>query len=73
MREKGTSYQNQLDLVRKDLAIKYIDVAELSICEIAFLLGFSEQSAFNRRFKKWTGASPGKFRKKYQLFRDHVI
>ena len=34
-----------------------------SIGDIAFLTGFSEQSAFNRAFKKWTNQTPSEFRK----------
>ena len=34
-----------------------------NIGEIAFLTGFSEQSAFNRAFKKWTKQTPSDFRK----------
>jgi AraC-like DNA-binding protein len=40
--------------------------AELSLVDIAFLLGFSEQSAFNRAFKRWTGQTP-------QAFRDQLL
>jgi AraC-like DNA-binding protein len=36
----------------------------MTICDIAFLLGFSEQSAFNHAFKKWTGKTPGEYRKR---------
>ncbi len=36
--------------------------AELSVGEIAFLLGFSEVSAFTRAFKRWTGVSPREWR-----------
>jgi AraC-like DNA-binding protein len=35
--------------------------------DIAFLLGFSEQSAFSRAFKKWTGTSPIKFRENLDI------
>jgi len=33
------------------------------LTEIAFMLGFSEHSAFSRAFKRWTGYSPSAFRK----------
>ena len=34
-----------------------------SLSEIAFLTGFSEQSAFTRAFKRWTGQTPASYRK----------
>jgi AraC-like DNA-binding protein len=34
--------------------------------DIGLELGFSERSAFHRAFKKWTGASPGEFRRRLQ-------
>jgi len=34
-----------------------------SVMDIAMELGFSERSAFHRAFRKWTGASPGEFRR----------
>ena len=35
----------------------------LSLAEIAFLTGFSEQSAFTRAFKRWVGTTPASYRK----------
>jgi len=37
-----------------------------SVAEVAFEIGFSEQSAFNRAFKRWTNLSPSQFRKNPQ-------
>jgi AraC-like DNA-binding protein len=37
-----------------------------SVMDIAVELGFSARSAFHRAFRKWTGASPGEFRRKQQ-------
>lgn len=58
-----SSFSQVLDQTRQDLAINYMHQAHISLTEIAFLLGFSEQSAFNRAFKRWTGLAPSKYRK----------
>ena len=52
--------------VRRSLALKYIEEPGYSITEIAFLLGYADQSAFNRAFKRWTGHTPTTFRKEVQ-------
>ena len=59
----NTSFSEMLDSTRKELAMSYINQAHISLTEIAFLLGFSEQSAFNRAFKRWTEQSPSAYRK----------
>jgi AraC-like DNA-binding protein len=61
LREEDTSYQKLLDQVREELALGYLKKGEVTLCELAFLLGFSEQSAFNHAFKRWTGSPPGEF------------
>jgi AraC-like DNA-binding protein len=58
----GTSYYTLLDDMRRELSVYYLKDAQLAVSEIAFLLGFSESSAFHRAFKRWTGISPGEFR-----------
>lgn len=62
LREEGTSFQKLLDQVRRDLAEDYMKSGEISYGEIALLLGYSEQSAFNHAFKRWTGTTPGEFK-----------
>jgi AraC-like DNA-binding protein len=63
LREEGSSYQTLLDGVRKEMALKYLGEPHTTVCDIAFLLGFAEQSAFNHAFKRWTGATPGDYRR----------
>jgi AraC-like DNA-binding protein len=56
--EEGTTYKTIVDEVRRDLADQYIAERQVAIGEIAFLLGFSTQSAFGRAFRRWNGVSP---------------
>ena len=48
-----------VDELRQALALGYVRDPGLSLLDIAYLLGFSEQSAF----KRWTGATPGDYRR----------
>ena len=57
------TYQQLLDAVRCDLAQRHLREPHLSTTDIAFLLGYSEPSVFVRSFKKWTGQTPGVFRR----------
>jgi AraC-like DNA-binding protein len=60
--EQGSSYQELLDLTRREAAIGYLVESTLSICEIAYLLGYSEPAAFHRAFKRWNAETPQAFR-----------
>ncbi len=62
LKDEGTTYQQVLDRVRRELALDYLERQDLTLCEIAFLLGYSDQSAFNHAFKRWTGQSPKDYR-----------
>ena len=63
LREHDTSHQQLLDDLRKNLALKYLDEQSMAIGEVAYLLGFSESSAFHRAFKRWTGQTPSEHRR----------
>ena len=62
LRALGTSQQELLDEMRKELALRYLREPEVAVCEVAYLLGFSESSAFHRAFKRWTGKTPSQYR-----------
>jgi AraC-like DNA-binding protein len=66
LHEEGESYQSIKDQLRRDLAISFLSHSSRSVMDIALELGFSERSAFHRAFRKWTGASPGEFRRTLQ-------
>jgi len=60
---EGTSYRQILESTRQALAEKYLQGGEHSQAQVAFMVGFSDQSNFARAFKRWTGKSPGEFQK----------
>ncbi|MBV1919453.1 MAG: AraC family transcriptional regulator [Pseudomonadales bacterium] len=62
LKDENTSYQEIKDSIRKDATIYYLSKPELTIDEIAMLMGFSEASSFHRAFKKWMGKTPGVYR-----------
>jgi AraC-like DNA-binding protein len=62
LQAEGTSYQQLLDQTRKELAVRHLQQPQSSIHDVAFLLGFSEPSAFHRAFKRWTGQTPREYR-----------
>lgn len=61
--EQGTTFQRLLDDTRRHLAESHLRDARLDLAEIALLLGYSEQSAFTRAFRAWTGLPPAQWRK----------
>lgn len=62
LRREGTTFAEQRDAFRRELAISLLREQEVAICEVAFLLGYSEPSAFYRAFRRWTDSSPREFR-----------
>ena len=60
--DSGFTFRGLVDEARRQLAEGLLSGSEYSIVEIAFLAGFSEQSAFNRAFKRWSGQTPRSFR-----------
>ena len=61
------NYKDLVEETRRDLALVYVRQRELAFSEIAFLLGYSELSAFSRAFHRWTGTSPRNYRTKETL------
>ncbi len=62
LKEDGIVYQQLVDELREGLARVHLRANNLSIVEVAYLLGYSDASAFNRAFKRWTGTTPLRFR-----------
>jgi AraC-like DNA-binding protein len=63
LREEGTTFAAQLDAVRRERAEAFLRAPDVSISEVSWLLGFAEQSAFTRAFRRWTGIAPTEWRR----------
>lgn len=61
--DHGVNFQTLAEETRRDLALGMLRDEDCTLSEIAFLTGFSEQSAFNRAFKRWTNQTPANYRK----------
>ncbi|MDP9140972.1 MAG: AraC family transcriptional regulator [Pseudomonadota bacterium] len=66
---KGLRFSDILERQRIELAKNHLEQGELTIDDLAALLGYSEQSSFGRAFKRWTGSTPQGFRRES---RSHV-
>lgn len=62
LRKENTSYREILNSVRIELSERYIE-ENISFAEIAYLLGFDSQSAFNKFFQKHFKKQPSIFKK----------
>jgi AraC-like DNA-binding protein len=55
---EGTTFQTLLDDARRELALRHLSDPNATVAKVAWLVGFSEPSAFHRAFRRWTGHSP---------------
>ncbi|WP_171169938.1 AraC family transcriptional regulator [Streptomyces sp. I05A-00742] len=60
---EGTSYRLLKDEVRRDAALAGLAAGRESAAELAVRLGYSEDTAFHRAFRRWTGTTPGAYRR----------
>ena len=68
--QEGTSYEQLVDEVRRETAIRMIGEGELSLTSIAYELGFLDPSSFTRAFRRWTNMSPTSFRQQVSELPD---
>jgi AraC-like DNA-binding protein len=75
--DRNLKFQPLLNELRGRLADEYLSDLRLQLSEIALLLGYSEQSAFNRAYKQWSGLTPRQARLKktwgVHLIRHYTI
>src|SRR5262249_4969597 len=59
---EGTSFQQELDAARREIALLLVGASDKSLAEIAFLLGFAHVESLHRAFKRWTNQTPFGYR-----------
>lgn len=60
---EGTSYAALLDDVRREAIQRYLTTTDLSIGQIALMVGFAEQSTLSHAVRRWYGVSPRELRR----------
>lgn len=62
LKEEDYTFKQLIDELKEEFALGYLRRPDLSISEVAYLLGYTDNSAFSRSFKRWTGKSPVEYR-----------
>jgi len=61
LKENGKTYQKILDNVRKEMAVSYLQQSDCRPQSVPYLVGYNDERAFQRAFKRWTGFSPKQY------------
>ena len=65
--DESLSFASVLEEMRRELALRYLEDAKLSISQVAWLLGFQEAGAFTHAVRRWTGHTPSEMRRSERL------
>ncbi len=68
LQREGTSFQQLLDDVRRELAQQHLREPDCSLKQVTELLGFENQSNLFRACRRWFGESPGRYRARHSLY-----
>jgi len=63
LEEEGSAFRQLLDDTHKELAQRYIERADLSFADVAYVLGFNDQSSLFRAVRRWFGTTPQQYRR----------
>ena len=61
--EHRVAFKDLVEDVRRELSLRYVADGRTSLTDVAFLVGYSELSAFGRAFRRWTGSTPTSMRR----------
>lgn len=62
LQDEGTTFADVLGDMRRELALHYLEEQSIRLSDIASRLGYGSATAFDRAFRRWTGATPGRYR-----------
>jgi AraC-like DNA-binding protein len=65
--EAGTSFQAVHDAARQALAEALLRESTLNLTDVAYMLGYREQSSFNRACREWFGNTPARTRERLRM------
>ena len=65
LHDAGSSYSGVLEDLRRELSTELLSTGQFAVADVAFLLGYSEPSAFQRAFRRWHGVSPSQFKQNW--------
>ncbi len=61
--QRGFTFRELVDSLRQNLAERYLRDETISLAQVAYLIGYSDQATLNRSFQRWTGQTPAQFRR----------
>lgn len=64
LKEEETTFRDELDDMRRAIALSYLEGGVVPVTELAYVLGFSTVTSFHRAFKRWTGTTPREYRRR---------
>jgi AraC-like DNA-binding protein len=64
LRSEGAGFNDVLDAMRFRAAKSYLAQRDIAGTEVAYLLGFADQSSFNRAFRRWSNQTPTAYRRR---------
>ncbi len=63
LQDRGLSFHDVVANARLEVSCRYLKDPSLTMTDVAFLLGYSDLSAFSRAFRRWTGVSATEYRR----------
>lgn len=63
LREAGGAFSERVDDARRRATLRWLRCPEISLAEVAYLVGFKEQASLTRAVQRWTGQTPRELRR----------